>query len=111
MEAIDTIKLRQEVSDICNERYQWQLQRPDYREMSVETFTEQMKIKYEYLSTKSSTLFEQCIKGDLNMEQFKYMMNKLEEVNTGKDYNTASQEVGQKLVDVYVKPLIGDDNK
>ena len=27
MEAIDTIKLRQEVSDICNERYQWQLQR------------------------------------------------------------------------------------
>ena len=111
MEAIDTIKLRQEVSDICNERYQWQLQRPEYREMSVETFTEKMTQKYEYLSTKSSTLFEQCIKGDLNMEQFKYMMNKLEEVNTGKDYNTASQEVGQKLVDVYVKPLIGDDNK
>ena len=111
MEAIDTIKLRQEVSDICNERYQWQLKRPDYREMSVETFTEQMTQKYEYLSTKSSTLFEQCIKGDLNMEQFKYMMNKLEEVNKGKDYNTVSQEIGQKLVDVYVKPLIGDDNK
>ena len=79
--------------------------------MSVETFTEKMTQKYEYLSTKSSTLFEQCIKGDLNMEQFKYMMNKLEEVNTGKDYNTVSQEIGQKLVDVYVKPLIGDDNK
>ncbi len=111
MEAIDTIKLRKEVSDICNERYHWQLKRPDYRDMSVETFTEQMTQKYKYLSTKSSTLFEQCIKGDLNMEQFKYMMNKLEEVNTGKDYNTVSQEVGQKLVDVYVKPLIGDENK
>ena len=111
MGSIDTLKLRQEVSDICNESRNWQLKRPDYRNMNVETFTEQMKHKYEYLYTNSSTLFEQCIKGELNMEQFKYMMNKLEEVNSGKDYNTASQEVGQKLVDVYVKPLISNDTK
>ena len=108
---VDTIIIRKEVSQLIDETNKWQSKRPEYRDISIETFTEQMKIKYEYLSTKSSTLFEQCIKGDLNMEQFKYMMNKLEEVNTGKDSNTASQEVGQKLVDVYVKPLIGDDNK
>ena len=111
MGTIDTVKLRQEVSDICNERYLWQLKRPDYRDMNIETFTEKMTQKYEYLNTKSSTLFEQCIKGDLNMEQFKYMMNKLEEVNSGKNYNTVSQEIGQKLVDVYVKPLISDNTK
>ena len=38
-------------------------------------------------------------------------MNKLEEVNSGKNYNTVSQEIGQKLVDVYVKPLISDNTK
>ena len=107
---VDTTIIRKEVSQLIDETNKWQSKRPEYRDISIETFTEQMKIKYEYLSTKSSTLFEQCIKGDLNMEQFKYMMNKLEEVNSGKDYNTASQEIGQKLVDVYVKPLIGDDS-
>ena len=33
----------------------------------------------------------------------------IDKVNNGQDYQTASQEVGQKLVDVYVKPLIKDD--
>ena len=108
MESIDTIKLRQEVSELCNESRKWQLKRPEYRDISIELFTEQMKLNYEYLNTNSSTLFEQCIKGEINMEQFKYMMNKLDEVNSGKDYNTVSQEIGQKLVDVYVKPLIDE---
>mgnify|MGYP000871656693 FL=1 len=108
MESINTIKLRQEVSELCNESHNWQLKRPEYRDISIELFTEQMKLKYEYLNIHSSTLFEQCIKCEINMEQFKYMMNKLDEVNSGKDYNTASQEIGQKLVDVYVKPMIGE---
>ena len=108
MEAIDTIKLRQEVSDICNEKYLWQLQRPEYRDMSIDTFTEQMKVKFEYLNTNSSTLFERCVKGDLNLQQFNYMISMIDKVNAGQDYQAASQEVGQKLVDVYVKPLIKD---
>ena len=108
MESIDTIKLRQEVNELFNESRNWQLKRPEYRDISIELFTEKMKLKYDYLNTNSSTLFEQCIKGELNMEQFKYMMNKLDEVNAGKDYNKASQEIGQKLVDIYVKPLIGE---
>ena len=108
MESIDTIKLRQEVNELFNESRNWQLKRPEYHDISIELFTEKMKLKYDYLNTNSSTLFEQCIKGELNMEQFKYMMNKLDEVNAGKDYNKASQEVGQKLVDIYVKPLIGE---
>ena len=108
---VDTIKLCKEVTDLCNDSRNWQLKRPEFRDMSIETFTEQMKVKYEYLSTTSLTLFTQCINGDLNMQQFKYMMIKLEEVNSGKDFKVASQELGQKLVDVYVKPLIGEGTK
>ena len=103
---VDTIILRKEVKELNDETRKWQLKRPEYREMSIETFTEEMKIKYEYLYTNSSTLFERCVKGDLNMEEFNYMVNMIEKVNAGKDYQSVSQEVGQKLVDIYVKPLI-----
>jgi hypothetical protein len=103
---VDTIILRKEVKELNDETRKWQLKRPEYREMSIETFTEEMKIKYEYLYTNSSTLFERCVKGDLNMEEFNYMVNMIDKVNSGKDYQAVSQEVGQKLVDIYVKPLI-----
>jgi hypothetical protein len=103
---VDTIILRKEVKELNEETRKWQLKRPEYREMSIETFTEEMKIKYEYLYTNSSTLFERCVKGDLNMEEFNYMINMIDKVNSGKDYQAVSQEVGQKLVDIYVKPLI-----
>lgn len=103
---VDTVILRKEVKELNDETRKWQLKRPEYREMSIETFTEEMKIKYEYLYTNSSTLFERCVKGDLNMEEFNYMVNMIDKVNSGKDYQAVSQEVGQKLVDIYVKPLI-----
>ena len=105
---VDTIILRKEVAELIDETHKWQVKHPEYRDMSIETFTEQMKIQFEYLYTNSSTLFERCIKGDLNMEQFNYMVNMIEKVNAGKDYQSVSQEVGQKLVDIYVKPLIED---
>ena len=103
---VDTIILRNEVAELNDETRKWQGKRPEYRDMSIETFAEQMKNKFEYLYTNSATLFERCIKGDLNMEQFNYMVNMIDKVNSGKDYQAVSQEVGQKLVDIYVKPLI-----
>jgi len=105
---IETSIIRKEVSQLLDETRKWQSKRPEYREMSSETFIEQMKIKFDYLNTNSSTLFERCVKGDLNLEQFNYMINMIDKVNNGQDYQAASQEVGQKLVDVYVKPLIKD---
>lgn len=67
-----------------------------------------MKLKYEYLHSNSSTLFERCIAGDINMSQFNYMLSMLEKVKAGKDYEQVSVEVGQKLVDVYVKPMLNE---
>ena len=105
---INTAIIRKEVSRLMDETRKWQTKRPEYREMSIETFTEQMKVKFEYLNTNSSTLFERCVKGDLNISEFNYMLNMIDKVNAGQDYQAASQEVGQKLVDIYVKPLIKD---
>ena len=46
------------------------------------------------------------MKGDLNLQQLTFMLQMIEKVNRGADYQTTSTEVGQRLVDVYVKPLI-----
>ena len=94
-----------EVMGLSAESRKWKA-RQEYNGISKTDFEESMKIKYNYLYTNSSTLFDRCIAGDLNMEQFNYMIKKLKEVKSGKDYQQISQEVGQKLVDIYVKPLI-----
>ena len=106
---VDTVKIKNEVLELSTETRKWQMQNGEYRAMTKETFSELMQPKFEYLYTNSKTLFERCIMGDLNMQQFNYMLSMLDKVNDGKDYKAASQEVGQKFVDIYVKPLI--DNK
>jgi hypothetical protein len=105
---VDTVKIKSEVIELSKETRKWQMQNGEYRGMTKEIFFELMKTKYDYLYTNSSTLFDRCVMGDLNMEQFNYMLKMLDEVNAGKDYQTVSQAVGQKLVDIYVKPLIED---
>ena len=100
-------QINDEVLSLMTDTRMWIAKR-EITHITKEQFVEEMKSKYDYLYTNSSTLFERCIEGDLNMEQFKYMISMLEKVNAGKDYQKVSQEVGQKLVDVYVKPLISD---
>jgi len=101
-------QIRKEVLELMSDTRIWHSQR-EFKGLTKEQFTDQMKIKYEYLYANSSTLFERCIMGDLNMNQFNYMISMLEKVNSGKsDYQSVSTEVGQKLVDVYVKPLLND---
>ena len=75
---------------------------------NYDEFTEVMKSKYEYLYSNSSTLFERSMKGDLNMQQLNFMLDMIEKVNAGADYQTTSTVVGQRLVNIYVKPLIDD---
>ena len=100
-------QIKDEVLGLMSDTRVWIAKR-EITHITKEQFTEKMKLKYEYLYTNSSTLFERCVVGDLNMEQFNYIISMLEKVNAGKDYQKVSQEVGQKLVDIYVNPLIGD---
>lgn len=102
---LDTGKIRIEVLGLCEDTRKWHAKR-EYRDMNREEFSEAMKSKYEYLQTNSNTLFERCLLGDLNLQQLEYMLTMIERVNGGADYHSTSVEVGQKLVDVYVKPML-----
>jgi hypothetical protein len=108
MSDIDRIKT--EVIDLMQETRKWHSQR-EYKNLSREEFIEKMKVKFEFLYCKSSTLFNNAIAGDLNMNQLNYMLLMLKKVNEGGDYHKVSTEVGQNLVDVYVKPLLDKDKK
>lgn len=99
---LDTIKIKQEATQLCNESYS--------RNISYDEFITQMQSKYNYLYTNSTTLFDRCVKGDINLQQLDFMLEMINKVNTGADYNTTSTLVGQRLVDIYVKPLIDNNN-
>jgi len=102
---LDTSKLKTEVAGLGADTRAWHSKR-DFRDMNREQFVEAMKSKYEYLFTNSATLFERVMQGDLNMGQLDYMLGMIDKVNNGADYHDASVQVGQKLVDIYVKPIL-----
>lgn len=102
---LDTQKIKSEVIALGADTRLWHAKR-DFKDMDKSQFAETMKAKYEYLFTNSATLFERVMQGDLNIGQFEYMLSMLDRVNGGADYHATSVEVGQKLVDVYVKPIL-----
>lgn len=108
--SIDTIKLKEQVYGLIEDMHSWHFKR-NYRDLNKENFVEEMKKKYEYLYSNSQTLFESTLRGDLNFQQFEYMLTMLNKVNNGEDYNKVSQEIGQKMVDIYVKPMIEKKEK
>ena len=102
---LDTDKIKTEVLALMEDTRIWHSRR-DYIGYSKNEFSDAMASKYTYLHTNSKTLFERCIQGDLNMEYLDYIMKMIVKVNNGGDYNKVSQEVGQKMVDIYVKPML-----
>ncbi len=107
---IDTKRLKDEVYGLIEDMHSWHFKR-NFRELDKDGFVEAMKTKYEYLYVNSQTLFERTLQGDLNFEHFEYMLTMLDKVNAGGDYQKVSQEVGQQLVDVYVKPMLDKKDK
>lgn len=106
---LDTNQIKTEVLALMEDTRIWHSRR-DYVGYSKTEFNDAMAIKYEYLHNNSKTLFERCIQGDLNLEYLEYILGMIIKVNNGGDYNKVSQEVGQKMVDIYVKPML-DKNK
>jgi len=102
---LDTEQIKTEVLALMEDTRTWHSRR-DYVGYSKNEFSDAMSIKYTYLHTNSKTLFERCIQGDLNLGYLDYILGMIQKVNGGSDYNTVSQEVGQKMVDIYVKPML-----
>lgn len=104
---LDIQKLKLEVYALCDDTINWFTKKKDeYVHLNKSEFIDTMKIKYEYLYNNSVTLFDRCIIGDLNIQQLDFILEMLNKINNGADFHTTSVAVGQKLVDVYVKPLI-----
>jgi hypothetical protein len=105
---VDTQKIKTEVKGLCDDAQLWYYKYKNSNNIATAKieFKEEMKKKYEYLYTNSSTLFERCILGELNIQQLNYILSMIEKVNSGADYKTTSTEVGQHMVDIYVKPLL-----
>lgn len=102
---LDTEQIKTEVLALMEDTRTWHSRR-DYFGYSKNEFSDAMSSKYTYLHTNSKTLFERCIQGDLNIGYLDYILGMIQKVNNGGDYNTVSQEVGQKMVDIYVKPML-----
>jgi hypothetical protein len=102
---INTDKVRKQVAGLSSDNLKWKTG-DEYNSLNKNEFLEKMGEKYSYLKTNSSTLFDMCINGTIDMPRVEQMLLMIEQVNNGKDYNTASQEIGQSLTDHYVKPII-----
>ena len=60
---------------------------------------------YSYIKNNFASIFTQCITGHMDLNVIPYMINQAKEIQKNKLSNhDASVNVGQKLVDKFVKP-------
>lgn len=107
---LNTIQIREEVRKLQMETLKWKTGE-SHIGLNAAQFTEAMKEDCSYLHKNSATLFEKCIEGKMDLSRLEEMLKMIESVNNGKDYFTASTEIGQSLTDTYVKPLIENKEK
>jgi hypothetical protein len=76
-----------------------------FKNHTYESFECEMNEKYEYLKNNIKSIFNSCIKGDMDLKVLIYMINQAKELKKNNISNhEASVNVGQILVDTYVKP-------
>lgn len=80
------------------------------KNMTSEEFDKDIKLKYKEFNLTYPALFSKILDGTLEKKQFNYMLGMMSRVrNEELSDHDASVQVGQVLVDKYVKPLV--DNK
>ena len=77
----------------------------NYKELSDKEFENNMKNEFSYIETNLNSIFKQCISGHMDIAVLTYMINQAKDIKKNKISNhDASVNVGQKLVDKFVKP-------
>lgn len=102
---INTQKVRQQVTSLLKDVLDWKTGNNN-NHLNKEEFTNEMKTKYTYLYENSNTLFEKCLNGSIDISRLEQMLQMIDKVKGGYNFNNASIEIGQSLTDYYVKPLI-----
>ena len=101
IETSDTIK---EQVNLINDYVKKNKRDVNFRQNVSEQFSE-----FEH---KYPTLFRKLVEEDCDREQLNFMLSKLDQVRTGNQtQHNASIDVGQVLVDKYVKPELAKKNK
>ena len=73
-------------------------------------FAENAKVKFKDFEYKYPIIFKKIIENTLNNEEFVMMMNMMRKIqNEELSEHDASVQVGQHLVDKFVKPMINKD--
>ena len=76
-----------------------------FKNHTLESFEKEMNEKYVYLKNNVATIFNSCLKGDMNLKVLTYMINQANELKKNNiSRHNASVNVGQVLVDTFVKP-------
>jgi hypothetical protein len=75
------------------------------KDATREEFNSAMEKEYSYLKNEIEIIFSQALNGTLDLTVFTYMISKAKDVKKHKITNhDADVEVGQKLVDTFIKP-------
>ena len=102
---INTQTVREQVTSLLQDVLDWKTGNK-YNDMNKEQFLTKIKNTYSYLHENSTTLFDKCIDGTMDLPRLEQMLQMIEKVRQGYDFTSASVEIGQSLNDHYVKPLI-----
>ena len=98
----DTISLKSQINEIMEYVNQNHIKKD---------FDEKVRQQFSHFENKYPALFKKLINQDCDQEQLEFVLNRLEQVRTGtKSQHDASVEVGQVLVDKYVKPELEKKN-
>ena len=76
-----------------------------YANLSQKEFEENMVKEYSYVKNNFGSIYTQCLSGHMDLNIITYMINQAKQVQKSKISNhDASVNVGQKLVDTFIKP-------
>lgn len=73
-------------------------------------FEKKMEEKFNLMHKQQPSIFKMCIDGSMDIERLTYMINMVKKVKSNNiSEHDASVEVGQRLVDEFVKPKIEEN--
>ena len=107
----DYDKILNNVKEI-NKKYKQFQNKTAFKDLTHDEFKSKMAEDYKSLAESQSFIFGKAVDGSLDPTVFSYMISKAKDIQKNKISNyDASKDVGQKLVDTFVKPHMKKDKK
>lgn len=101
----DPDKILRDVNGITKKRKDWVCGRYMHG-ADINSFTEAMRKEFTYLDENAQSIFIKVINNDIQMEILKEMLDSLKKLRNGANKDAVEKELGKKLGDRYVQPLV-----